>query len=230
MQQNLNRVRSTQEIATVPDFVALSKALQDDMLEAAQHIRNALYDNPHMETLAIALIALDFPHFIPIENTLDALYEELERLRDELFACELFNDEFYRIDKQLDSVQEEIKRRENPSFQVKETSDAAMARYHELYNNQTYKEFRAEALRVIVQIDEFDPIDICNILTDAAIEMCHIALFLPVPPYYDGKTKKLGVLLQNFGEINLKALNHLANFSSRELNGQIYNAGIKDGE
>lgn len=82
MQHNSNRVIDTQEIKVVPDFVALSKALQNDMLVAAQHIRNALYDNPDMETLKIALIALDYPHFIPIENTLEALIDERNALDD----------------------------------------------------------------------------------------------------------------------------------------------------
>lgn len=231
MKQETNRVKRTQEIETVPDYVALSKALQNDMLAAAQHIRNALYDNPQMETLAIALIALDFPHFIPVANTTEALQSELDALWDSWFALSIDSEESEPMMQKLSDLENEIERRENPQT-PKATHEDAMARYNELYNNETYTSFRDAAFMYNFKMGDYDTIDICNLLTDAAIEMCHIAIGADVPDYYQNKTGKLGFLLSqsNSSVISHKARLHLFNFASRQLVDARFYDPKQDGE
>lgn len=208
MKHNLNRVRATQEIRTVPNYAALSKALQNDMLEAAQHIRNALYDNPEMKTLEIALIALDFPQFIPMPNTLEALEEELSRLWEDWFYSGPWS-----LADRIDDLEAEIDRRKKP--QAYQTHEFAMGRYNGLYNNTTYAQFRYAAMSL--ENDVYDLADICNFLTDAAIEICHLVVHADVPEFYRGKTAKLRSLIYTSEAATKSAIFHLANFAALDV-------------
>lgn len=208
MKHNPNRVRVAQEIRTVPDYAKLSKALQNDMLDAAQHIRNALYDNPHMKTLEIALIALDFPQFIPIPNTVEALEEELDRLWEEWFYSGTWS-----LADRIDDLEDEIERRKKP--QAKASHEFAIVRYNWLYNNTTYSQFRYVAR--LIETEIYDWADICSILTDAAIEICHLVVHADVPEFYCGKTAKLRSLIYMSEAATKAAIFHLANFASLDV-------------
>jgi|GEM_PF-4101938 len=115
MKQTNLRVRGTQETCALTDYVKLSRALQKDMLAAAEFIRHALYDNPDSEHLKQALIALDYPHFIPIENTAKALQGEFERLNSVFWDIALedyFNPQRERVNHQAIDLFHELVRRD----------------------------------------------------------------------------------------------------------------------
>lgn len=69
-------------IAPPLHYKKLSEQFQRDMLESAQEVRNVLYNIPQAIGLQKVLMVLDFPHFIPIENTDDDMYSEFTRLRE----------------------------------------------------------------------------------------------------------------------------------------------------
>lgn len=85
-------------VTTVPHYPSLARALQQDMAQTAIVLRNVVYDlmatQPHSVTTdetKLALTLLDFPHFIPIENTEDELRDEYEIARRALFETSIFD-------------------------------------------------------------------------------------------------------------------------------------------
>lgn len=115
-------------VRVIPDYLKLSEQYQKDMLQAAHFIRAAVYsiefNNPEdlelFEYLCEALIALDFPQFVPIDNSVTDLRKEFARLQAEFIDYEKslsnylnFGDRKRRAlrDQYLD-VYEELQRRQ----------------------------------------------------------------------------------------------------------------------
>lgn len=106
-------------IPTVPHYPSLAKALQNDMLATAIATREALYMLDKVDGLTggiayyleKALISLDFPHFIPMANTNDALYQEYVNLKELVYHTPIDGYEFNKLAMQFMDVEAELEHR-----------------------------------------------------------------------------------------------------------------------
>lgn len=184
---------------TAVNYKALSEQLQRDIAEAAHHLQKALTSIHHWEASGLevpalldhdicsALDALDMSHHIPS--------------RDDLTIP--IPDDFADGSDDAQAERERVNERH------------AMARYHELYSNITYQNFKEE-LDWCNGLDEH-PSEYGNRLTDAAIEQCFLALGFDVPHNHAGRTKMLSDMFKKKGTaVNLRAVMHLANFRKLE--------------
>lgn len=102
-------------VRVIPDYLKLSKQLQNDMLQTAYIIRDALYsiefrdsdDLNQFERLCNALEVLDFPHWVPIDNSVSELKQELNRLKQEIEI----SDTWIELAVQHNDIWKEIERR-----------------------------------------------------------------------------------------------------------------------